>query len=235
MRIAATEIGETLTEQDLYESLLPLDNARILELGCGAGAHTRNIAARGLGRAVVAYEVDDIQHKKNLVAEHSQNIEFKYGGAEEIAEADESVDVVMMFKSLHHVPIGNMAVALQEIHRVLKPNGLAYISEPVFDGPFNEVLRLFHDEQHVRECAFEALKNAVDSDLFELEKQVFFSSPVHFDNFEELDESIIQATHTQHSLDAETYEQVRAAFQQHVTADGADFLAPMRVDLLRKR
>ena len=183
MRIAATEIGETLTEQDLYESLLPLNNGRILELGCGAGVHTRNIAARGSGRTVVAYEVDDIQHNKNLVAEHSQNIEFKYGGAEDIAEADESVDVVMMFKSLHHVPIENMPTALQEIHRVLKPNGLAYISEPVFDGPFNEVLRLFHDEKQVRECAFDALKNAVNTNLFELQKQVFFSRPGAFRQF----------------------------------------------------
>ena len=234
MLIATQDSGQTLAEQDLYEQLLPLNNARIVELGCGAGAHTRNIATGGLARDLRAYEVDDIQHRKNLDAEHPSNIEFKYGGAEDIAETDGSVDVVMMFKSLHHVPVDNMPRALEEIHRILKNGGLAYISEPIFAGPFNEVLRLFHDEEYVRQQAFQAVKHAVDVGLFAIEKQVFFTSPVHFDDFQELDERIIQATHTEHNLDADTYAKVRASFEAHIGDDGANFLAPMRVDLLRK-
>jgi 2-methylisocitrate lyase-like PEP mutase family enzyme len=66
-----------------------------------------------------------------------------------------------MFKSLHHVPVPLMDQALAEIRRVLKPGGLAYISEPVFAGEFNEVLRLFHDESIVRREAFSAIERAV--------------------------------------------------------------------------
>ena len=234
MQIAQTPIGETLDEQTLYEQLLPLDGARIVELGCGAGMHTRNIALGGSKRELHAYEVDKVQHEKNLKADTPHNIVFKYGGAENIDEADASVDVVMMFKSLHHVPLGETANALQEIHRILKPGGLAYISEPVFGGDFNDVLRLFHNEEKVRQHAFEAVRTAVEQGLFVLQQEIFFGAPVHFDDFADLDRKIIQATHTEHRLDDDTYAQVETAFNRHMTAQGANFVAPMRVDLLRK-
>ena len=192
MQISHDAINDTFEEQDLYERVLPLDGARIVELGCGAGLHTRNIAAGGQDRQVVAYEVDTVQHEKNCAAEKAANITFKYGGAEAIDEADRSVDVVMLFKSLHHVPIEEMSVALSEIRRVLKPGGLVYVSEPIFDGEFNEVLRLFHDEQHVRQCAFDAVKKSVNDGVLQLVEQVFFHSPVHFDDFAALDTKIIQ-------------------------------------------
>ena len=57
---------------------------------------------------------------------------------------------------------------MAEIHRVLKPDGLAYISEPVFAGEFNEIIRLFHDELAVREAAFAAVGRAVATGRFEL-------------------------------------------------------------------
>ena len=84
-----------------------------------------------------------------------------------------TVDVVLMFKSLHHVPVDLMDQALREIRRVLKPDGLVYISEPLFAGEFNEILRLFHDEQKVREAAFSAVKKAVDAGLFRLVEEIF--------------------------------------------------------------
>ncbi len=48
-----------------------------------------------------------------------------YGSAADIEQPDASVDIVIMLKSLHHVPISLMDQALTEIARVLKPGGLA--------------------------------------------------------------------------------------------------------------
>ncbi|MFK5984243.1 MAG: class I SAM-dependent methyltransferase [Pseudomonadota bacterium] len=72
-----------------------------------------------------------------------ENVKFIKAGAEKIPLADRSIDVVFMFKSFHHIPIDLMGIALHEIKRILKADGIVYISEPIFDGDFNQVLRLY--------------------------------------------------------------------------------------------
>lgn len=99
-------------------------------------------------------EVDVIAHRKNLQITDLPNVTFGLAGAQDIPLDDETADIVLMFKSLHHVPVELMETSLREIRRVLKPAGLAYISEPIFACDFNEILRLFHNEQEVREAAF---------------------------------------------------------------------------------
>jgi SAM-dependent methyltransferase len=234
MKIAEAEIETTCVEAEIYERLLDLDDKHILELGCGSAQITRNIATTGSGRRVTALEVDEIAHNKNLQITDLPNVRFELSGAQQIPLDDGSADVAFMFKSLHHVPLELMQPSMHEIQRVLKPGGHAYISEPVFAGDFNEVLRLFHDEQKVREAAFAAVKNTVEEDLFELVEEVFFNSPMHFDNFAEFEENTIKATHSEHNLDDELYAIVKHRFEQHMSDEGASFLMPIRVDLLRK-
>jgi ubiquinone/menaquinone biosynthesis C-methylase UbiE len=234
MKIAEQQIEINCPEAEIYNRLLSLDGKHILELGCGSAEITRNIATSGSDRKITALEVDQIAYEKNLQITDLANVTFVLSGAENIPLEDESVDVVFMFKSLHHVPLDLMQPAMHEIWRVLKPGGLAYISEPVFAGDFNEVLRLFHDEQKVREAAFETVKKAVDKGLFKLVKETFFNSPMRFENFAEFENNTIKATHTDHDLDETLYELVKKRFEQHLGDDGAHFLMPIRVDLLQK-
>lgn len=234
MRIAADHIETSCPEADIYNRLLALDDKRILELGCGSAAITREIANAGSGRKVTALEVDEIAHARNLQITDLPNVTFGLAGAEAIPLGDATVDVVLMFKSLHHVPVAHMGVAMEEIRRVLKPGGLVYISEPIFAGAFNDILRLFHDESRVREAAFNAVKKAVAEGLFELADEVFFNSPVGFDSFADFEDRILKATHTYHDLSDEVYAEVKRRFEQHLGDDGAQFLMPIRVDLLRR-
>lgn len=234
MQISQTRIERNCPEHEIFNALLPLDGKCILELGCGKAEYTRAIAAGGHNRRIKATEVDQRQHEKNLLIDDLPNVTFMLAGAESIPEPDESFDIVMMFKSLHHVPGDLLDRAMQEIHRVLKPGGLAYISEPVYMGALNDIMRLFHDEKLVREKAFAALQHAVESNKFKLVDEIFFNSPVYFENFAEYDRKVLKVTHTEHRLSDATYTRVRDLFQQHMQPDGAHFLAPMRVDLLQK-
>ena len=234
MKIAAEKIDISCPEAEIYRRLLALDGKHILELGCGSAAITRDIATSGADRKITALEVDEIAYEKNLQTDDLPNVTFGLSGAEDIPLADESVDVVFMFKSLHHVPVELIDQALREIRRVLKPGGLVYISEPVFAGEFNEILRLFHDEQKVREAAFSAVKKAVDEGLFKLVEEIFFNSPMQFENFADFENRIIKATHTEHRLDEKLYSLVRQRFEAHVGDDGAHFQMPVRVDLMKK-
>jgi len=234
MRIEDQAVELSCTEDKVYNRLLSFDNKHILELGCGLAGKTRDIATAGVNRRITALEVDTIAHGKNLKIDDLPNVKFILAGAQSIPLADESVDIVLMFKSLHHVPVELMETSLREVGRVLKPAGLAYISEPVFSGDFNDILRLFNNEQKVREAAFQTVKRAVDNGWFQLVEETFFNTPRHYRNFAEFENTIIKATHSQQHLNNRLYEQVRKRFEKHMGDDGAHFLTPVRVDLLRK-
>lgn len=215
--------------------LLPLDGARLLELGCGAAFTTRRLAESFPLGEIVAMEVDQIQHEKNLLIPDLPDVSFQYGGAQDIPLPDDSVDAVIMLKSLHHVPAQDMDKAFSEIARVLRPGGLAYISEPVYAGDFNDILRLFNDEKLVREAAFEAIQRAIDSGLLGFEREIHFHSTTLFEGFAEFEHRILGATHSSFDVDEALRAQVKARFMPHVGDDGiAEFLSPLRVDLLRK-
>jgi ubiquinone/menaquinone biosynthesis C-methylase UbiE len=234
MRIASDDDAPLRPEIELLGELLPLDGARVLELGCGTAAMTRLIAERYPVAGIVATEVDATQHTRNLAADPPPGVRFVAGGAERIDADDGSIDLVMMFKSLHHVPGELQDTALEEVARVLRPGGLAWLSEPVFAGPYNDIMKLFHDERVVREMAFAAIRKAVEEGRLELVQQYFFRAPVRFADFAEFDRRMLQVTHTEHRLDDALHAQVRAAFEAHLGPEGAEFAQPMRVDLLRR-
>ena len=234
MKIADPVQDTLVNEVKLMLDELPFDGASVLELGCGKAEKTRMLAETGRLKEIVALEVDDIQHQRNLQITDLPNVHFRHGGAEAIPADDDSFDLVLMFKSLHHVPMEHMDTALGEIARVLKPGGLAWISEPVFAGDLNEVFCLFHNEKIVREAAFAAIGKAVDDGRLNLEKQLFFNTRSFFESFNQFDRRMIQVTHTSHRLAPELYQRVKEKFESYLTPEGATFLNPQRVDLLRK-
>lgn len=222
------------SELEIIAETLPLAGARVLELGCGKAWMTRRIAEDFAVAQLVATEVDRIQHEKNLRITDLPQIEFRYGGAQAIALPAASVDVVLMLKSLHHVPMDLMDQALEEIHRVLTPGGLAYISEPVYAGAFNDILRLFNDEKRVREAAFAAVRRSVEQGAFGLAAEIFFDAPGHYRDWSDFEQRLLKVTHTRHDIDDVLYQRIKSAFAAHLGPDGAHFLRPSRVDLLRK-
>lgn len=235
MRITTPTFERTCKEAEVYESLLPLDGATVLELGCGPAVHTRNIAAAHPSARIIAAEVDARQHAKNLAAtDRPANLEFADFGAQAIGLADRSVDVVMMFKSLHHVPLDCLDAAFGEIARILKPGGYAYISEPVFGGAFNELIRVFNDEQLVREAAFAATERAVRAGGFALEREEFFLMPVFYRDFAEFEKKHFVVTFAERDVTDAQAAEVKRRFDAHAGPDGsARMTQQMRIDLLR--
>lgn len=228
------DLPET-SDYELIREHLPVEDSRLLELGCGTALTTRRLAESLPVREIIAMEVDALQHEKNRLIDDLPKVRFVFGGAQAIELDDESVDAVIMLKSLHHVPVADMDRALDEIARVLRPGGLAYISEPVYAGDFNEILRLFNDEQRVREAAFAALCSAVERGVLSLQAEIHFLSRSSFAGFNDFEERILGVTHSTFDIDETLFARIRERFMTHVDAAGnAEFLSPMRVDLLRK-
>lgn len=221
-------------ELDWLHTLVKLDQHRnIIELGCGAAALARKLLARFPGCEIAALEVDERQHAKNLL-DPLPGLQFIQAGAQSIPLSSGAFDLALMLKSLHHVPLPQLDQALSEVHRVLKPGGLLYVSEPVFAGALNEVMRLFHDEELVRAAALRAIQDAVSTGDWEQVSETLFDVPVYYRDFAEFEKRMIGVTYADHRLGATTLQRVRERFEQHMTADGANFVRPMRVNLLRR-
>ena len=234
MQLSHPNITRTCVESEIYESLLALDGANVLELGCGKADHTRRIATAHPTANIIATEVDRIQHAANLAASVPSNLRFSDFGAESIPLPSASVDAVMMFKSLHHVPADRHDDALVEIARVLKPGGHAYISEPIFAGLMNEMIRIFNDEEAVRQAAFGALCRAVERGLFELADEVFFLLPVKYGDFADFASRHFEVTHSERHVTAAQRLAVERLFNTHLGPDGVSLAQQIRIDLLRK-
>ena len=111
MRLHGPDSQPVQDESCVIDQLLSLRGARVLDLGCGAAEKTRQIAEQYEVAEIVAAEVDRIQHQKNLQIDDLPNVRFESFGAQAIAAMEASFDVVVMFKSLHHVPVADMDVA----------------------------------------------------------------------------------------------------------------------------
>ncbi len=232
MKLIEDNITQTLDEIYLVETL-NLDNKTILELGCGNASMTKMIAQNGSNRKVIACEVDVVQHQKNLSLD-IPNIEFKLNGAEDIALEDESVDAIFMFKSFHHIPYDLMKKALKEIKRVLKPNALAYISEPLFKGGQNELIAMFHNEEQVRIDAFEHIKEAVLNEEFKLFREIFFQTEITYKNFEDFKTKQMNLSYNNNSITKELEEKIENKFNSFNDGKETSFMKPFRVDILQK-
>jgi len=129
-------------------------NARVLDLGCGAGHVSFQVAA--LAGEVLAYDLSaDMLAVVASAAEERGigNIVVGQGVAEHLPFADASFDFVFSRFSAHHW--SDVGLALREARRVLKPGGkLAIVDlmapgQPLFDT-FLQTVELLRDTSHVR-------------------------------------------------------------------------------------
>jgi SAM-dependent methyltransferase len=225
--------GTVADELSLLQSLLPLRDLAVIELGCGAAELARRLLAAGSGCRITALEVDARQHAKNLL-QPAAGLVFVQAGAEAIPFGDACFDLALMLKSLHHVAVDRMDAALAEVRRVLRTDALLYVSEPVFGGDLNQIIRLFHDEQAVRAAAQAALQRALAGGGWARVAEFGFDAPVAYRDFADFEQRMIGVTFAEHRLDEATRAAVRQGFSAHLGHDGARFLRPMQVQLLRR-
>lgn len=220
-------------ELQVLSDLVPLAGQHIIELGCGNARLARELLHVYPTSHVTGLEVDARQHAKNLAAPQAR-LSFVAAGAQAVPLPDASFDLALMLKSLHHVPLPLLDQALSEVARVLRPGGYLYVSEPVYDGPLNEIVRLFNDEGVVRAAAQAAVDRAVAHGPWQQVAERRFDMPVHYADFIEFERRMMRPTFADHALTDELIQRVAVAFAPHCGPDGADFVRPMHVRLLRR-
>lgn len=106
-----------------------LDGLRVLELGCGRGVGTELLLTRFGAREVHAFDLDPdmVRLAQQRLARFAERVHLAVGDAVAIAEHDASVDAVVDFAIIHHVP--DWQAAISEVRRVLRPGGRFFFEE----------------------------------------------------------------------------------------------------------
>lgn len=222
-------------ELDLLNELVPMQTQQIIELGCGNAQLARRLLQRWPQCRITGFEVDAVQHAKNL-AMPQDGLTFVAAGAQAVPLAEASVDLTLMLKSLHHVPMMAMDQALGEVARVVRPGGHLYVSEPIYGGAMNELVRLYNDEGVVRPAAQAALDRALSNGQhWEAVTERRFAQEAHFASFDDFAQRMMYPSFADHHIDEAMLARVRAAFEPHCGEHGATFVRPMHVRLLRRK
>jgi SAM-dependent methyltransferase len=221
-------------ELDVLGAWVALDRVRVVEAGCGNARLLRQLLQRHPMATGVGLEVDRVQHARNLATPEAR-LCFIEAGAQAIPLPDADADLALMLKSLHHVPVALMDTALAELARVVRPGGWLYVSEPIYGGALNEIVRLYNDEGPVRREAQAALDRAVaDGVRWQAAAERRFAQPVRYRDFGDFAQRMLYPSFADHHITGELLERVRQAYQPHQTVDGARFVRPMHLRLLRR-
>ena len=102
----------------------------VLELGCGTGYFTKELAQTGANVSAIDISPDLLDEaRRNCPA---PNVTFEIQNACALSYSDASFDSVVGSSVLHHLEIDE---ALQQIYRVLKPGGFIHFTEPNMLNP----------------------------------------------------------------------------------------------------
>jgi ubiquinone/menaquinone biosynthesis C-methylase UbiE len=131
-------------------------DAEVLEVGCGTGVLTRQLA--GLDHVASVIGVDlapSLVQKARELASGLENVRFEEGDARSLPFEDEAFDVVVFDSTLSHVPEPERA--MREAARVLRPAGCLAL----FDGDYSTATVALADHDPLQACVEAMMESSV--------------------------------------------------------------------------
>jgi len=124
----------------------------VVDLGCGSGEEV--VPLRQRGARVIGIDISPhliaVAHER--LQKYGVDAELLVGSAYETDLANESADVVFCMSLLHHLELD---LVKKEILRILKPQGLLILKEPIrFSRAMTELRRLFPPAEDVSESEY---------------------------------------------------------------------------------
>jgi ubiquinone/menaquinone biosynthesis C-methylase UbiE len=219
----------------MLERLARPGDKDVVDIGCGGGALVRELTAHGA--RVVGVEVSAQQLAAAVAQDDGNGARYLVGEAQRLPLDDDAADLTVFMRTLHHVPEPNMLDALREARRVLRPDGLVYVAEPLTEGDFFELVSLVEDELEVRRAAQEALAHATAAGL-ERVTTIDYDVRVSIRHLAMLRKRIVSVDPQR----AETFDARRAQLTDAFERLGEPgprpgercFVQPMRADVLRR-
>jgi 2-polyprenyl-3-methyl-5-hydroxy-6-metoxy-1,4-benzoquinol methylase len=211
-----------------------LAGRRVIDVGSGSGELVRWL--RSEGADVVGVECGEtmIGLARRADVDHAEA--YVDGTAQALPLPDGQADVVVMANSLHHVPADAMDEALREARRVLRAEGILYVSEPVPEGSGHELVAIVDDETLVRGLAQDAIDRSTVED-FEILSDTSYAGSMVIASAEAFGERIVGIDPRRSARWSQCHDEFLAAYERlGVRCDGGrSFDSQTRVKVLRKR
>jgi len=122
--------GPSKTKGDV-ETLLPLlsKRDRILDLGCGWGRVSLELARKGFQVTGIDLSPNLIRYAREVARREQLSISYDLGSMLDLPYAEETFDRVICLWGVfsHLLRVEEQVKGINEIHRILRPNGLAFI------------------------------------------------------------------------------------------------------------
>jgi SAM-dependent methyltransferase len=114
--------------EDLTRWTVKRQVARVLDLGCGNGSNARFFAQQGYQALGIDISPSAIDIARAWFAEEGLTADLRVGSCLELPYEDGFVDVVVSHGVLDHLLPADALTAMAEVHRVLRPGGLCFLT-----------------------------------------------------------------------------------------------------------
>lgn len=145
---------------DVLRQHVELTNKRVVDVGSGDGGLVRWLRKQGAHPVGVECGQAILAQAREADPDHAGD--YVEGVGQELPFDDGTVGVVLLFRSLHHIPADQMLRAMVEAHRVLVVGGTLFVLEPAYDEKGRELQSLIDDETVVRGQAQAVLLDVPD-------------------------------------------------------------------------
>jgi len=124
-------------------SLLPESpGLTVLEVGCGEGVASVQLAYRGLSVVGIDLSPKAIEAARRRASVNGVRVEFQVGNIERDQLPAGQFDVIWCDLILHHV-VPSLPTVMEQIEKALKPGGLFIAREPIAYAPWLKTIRKF--------------------------------------------------------------------------------------------
>lgn len=117
-------------------------SSSVLSIGAGSGEWLRESVAVHSPRNSIALDVSRVELQRGKSETNGEKLEWICGDAERLPVQDNSIDFVLAAAVLHHLPKWESMI-LNEVCRVLRPDGVFLFFDPLRYNPFALFARRF--------------------------------------------------------------------------------------------
>ncbi|WP_083206203.1 class I SAM-dependent methyltransferase [Stappia indica] len=207
------------TGERLLEILTDRKARNVLDIGCGHGALSRSLAAKGFVMTGIDPDEDAVIAARKAVPD----ARFERATAEALPFADGSFDAAIFLNALHHVPETVMRQALAETRRVLTKGGALIVVEPLARGTFFEVMRPVEDETEIRAAALRALDADIAGGHWHVARHDTYDRLSDFAALEEFIDYLVAVDPARKTVAQERRAELDALFKANATASEKGF------------